>query len=310
MGRFLTRDTWPGEVNRPLSLNRWGYVEGNPINYTDPTGHVLCGTDCIIQGAIQINAPEVLMYDETQAPKNITFSGSPLTPPRIIYNRNCLDERVVPPGTDQSQFIPSRCEPTWPLDRNRHGTITYHSGLCGQISIAAILAGLIPGVTANDVVDNFMKHRPGFAPDYTGVNELKKFINEYYGGYLYAWEAERAKFRDENPLIQKLRHSLNGGYVIAGIRVSASTGQLRNGVVDSRAPNRSFGTTGAAMHWVVITGVSNEWNLGGNWRWIRIYNPFGNQTEYYWWGDFQSSWESDQGVMLRISIFKGKDMLR
>ncbi len=40
-GRFLTRDTWMGEYNRPLSLNRWAYVEGNPVNYIDPTG--LCG---------------------------------------------------------------------------------------------------------------------------------------------------------------------------------------------------------------------------------------------------------------------------
>lgn len=37
-GRFLTRDTWMGDYNRPLSLNRWNYVEGNPINFTDPTG--------------------------------------------------------------------------------------------------------------------------------------------------------------------------------------------------------------------------------------------------------------------------------
>lgn len=39
MGRFLTRDTWPGESTRPLSLNRWGYVEGDPVNFVDPTGH-------------------------------------------------------------------------------------------------------------------------------------------------------------------------------------------------------------------------------------------------------------------------------
>jgi RHS repeat-associated protein len=37
-GRFLTRDTWMGEYNRPLSLNRWNYTSSNPINYTDPTG--------------------------------------------------------------------------------------------------------------------------------------------------------------------------------------------------------------------------------------------------------------------------------
>lgn len=28
-----------GDVNRPLSLNRWMYVEGNPINLTDPSGN-------------------------------------------------------------------------------------------------------------------------------------------------------------------------------------------------------------------------------------------------------------------------------
>lgn len=37
-GRFLTRDTWQGDYDRPLSLNRWLYVSGNPINRTDPSG--------------------------------------------------------------------------------------------------------------------------------------------------------------------------------------------------------------------------------------------------------------------------------
>lgn len=39
IGRFMSRDTWAGDYNRPLSLNRWNYVEGNPINYTDPSGN-------------------------------------------------------------------------------------------------------------------------------------------------------------------------------------------------------------------------------------------------------------------------------
>jgi RHS repeat-associated protein len=42
-GRFLTRDTWMGDYNSPLSLNRWMYVEGNPINYTDPSGRYPAG---------------------------------------------------------------------------------------------------------------------------------------------------------------------------------------------------------------------------------------------------------------------------
>ena len=38
-GRFNTKDSWQGDYNRPLSLNRWMYTEGNPVNYTDPSGH-------------------------------------------------------------------------------------------------------------------------------------------------------------------------------------------------------------------------------------------------------------------------------
>jgi RHS repeat-associated protein len=41
-GRFQSRDTWSGDVNRPLSLNRWMYVEGNPVNFIDPSGHIPC----------------------------------------------------------------------------------------------------------------------------------------------------------------------------------------------------------------------------------------------------------------------------
>lgn len=40
MGRFLTKDTWEGDANLPMSFNKWNYVNGNPITYHDPTGHV------------------------------------------------------------------------------------------------------------------------------------------------------------------------------------------------------------------------------------------------------------------------------
>lgn len=39
-GRFLTRDMWGGDANSPMSFNRWMYVAGNPINYTDPSGNI------------------------------------------------------------------------------------------------------------------------------------------------------------------------------------------------------------------------------------------------------------------------------
>ena len=38
VGRFMTRDTWDGDINKPLSLNRWNYTRGNPVNFVDPSG--------------------------------------------------------------------------------------------------------------------------------------------------------------------------------------------------------------------------------------------------------------------------------
>jgi RHS repeat-associated protein len=39
VGRFVSRDKWEGNSTRPLSINRWNYVEGNPVNLTDPSGN-------------------------------------------------------------------------------------------------------------------------------------------------------------------------------------------------------------------------------------------------------------------------------
>ena len=38
-GTFLTEDSYLGEDTDPLSQNRYSYVQNNPVNYTDPSGH-------------------------------------------------------------------------------------------------------------------------------------------------------------------------------------------------------------------------------------------------------------------------------
>ena len=38
-GRFISKDSWEGSPQRPLTLNAWNYVEGNPINSADPMGY-------------------------------------------------------------------------------------------------------------------------------------------------------------------------------------------------------------------------------------------------------------------------------
>lgn len=44
-GTFLSRDTWEGDANLPMSYNRWLYTYANPVNYADPSGMVTVDPD-------------------------------------------------------------------------------------------------------------------------------------------------------------------------------------------------------------------------------------------------------------------------
>jgi RHS repeat-associated protein len=39
-GRFLSRDTWEGDENNPITYNKWTYANANPVMYTDPSGQL------------------------------------------------------------------------------------------------------------------------------------------------------------------------------------------------------------------------------------------------------------------------------
>ena len=41
-GRFMSRDTWAGDYKNPITLGKWLYANGNPINMMDPTGQKAC----------------------------------------------------------------------------------------------------------------------------------------------------------------------------------------------------------------------------------------------------------------------------
>ncbi len=45
--RFMTTDPLSGDIGDPQSLNKFGYVENNPVNWTDPLGlYTYCGDHC------------------------------------------------------------------------------------------------------------------------------------------------------------------------------------------------------------------------------------------------------------------------
>lgn len=121
-GRFLTRDTWMGEYNRPLSLNRWAYVEGNPINFADPTGNLR--TPCIDPiRAIDKWAwsgpgwdPEDIKKRVDEAEKYVFHTSDPMdtyVAAGIAIQCAGLDEPRDYSGQGIAQITPKQAETPW-----------------------------------------------------------------------------------------------------------------------------------------------------------------------------------------------------
>jgi RHS repeat-associated protein len=71
LGRFVQRDSWPGNKRRPMSLNHWFYTNGNPLKYTDPTGHCIDGFTTIICIALAGAAVGALVSYGSQVASNV-----------------------------------------------------------------------------------------------------------------------------------------------------------------------------------------------------------------------------------------------
>jgi hypothetical protein len=291
-GRYLTRDSWQGDYNRPLSLNRWNYVEGNPVNRFDPSGMVPCS---MLPPEDQVNctyAPppdiDIHQYDETRIPDKITFS--PKLPLDHIkgWEAGKIGTQLVDPN---------------------------NTGLCGPASVAWIVSLFFPDVSIQDVTKNYTRllssskiskcvvdvksdmcklpFEQSKDPNYNGVRQMAGLVNVGYGHIL------SAKYGDVNregmeSRILLYRSNIGSHYLIAGVMANGSNGMLRNG-----APNGKFSANGV-YHFVVITGISDQWENYPNteespWKWVRVFNPFNNRPEYYWWGDFYRSWARYRG---------------
>jgi hypothetical protein len=182
-----------------------------------------------------------------------------------------------------------------------------HTGLCGLTSLAAILTRVSPNISLNDVVGTWDKLHDKVAPDYLGLSEIKRFVNDAYSDFLKTrsgtFVGTDAEY--ETKIAGLIKQMLMpGSHIITGIQIDGSNRYL------IRGRGVKTQTTNGADHWIVITGISTQWNRetesDSQYKWIRIYNPFDNNTEYYWWPDFKSSWRynSDNGLVRNPSYLE------
>lgn len=235
---------------------------------------------------------EEARVNEKVAPDGVTFIGNDLAPP-VIKRYDAEAGEVVPvePGTNGSQFIDNTYGednkgPKWGRYVDKYGNDQWHTGLCGQASIAAILNSRFP-VSVNQIVDVFVTEIGG-VPDYTSASELATVINEWYGDILHADYGTVADYYGDGGNLDDMPAIMgewlgNGDYIIAGVGINGG-GEVWDDRAGELIPN-------GAGHWVVITGIANDPQTDT--QWVRIYNPFDNETEYYTWEDFKDAWSND-----------------
>jgi len=84
-GRFLSRDTWEGDYSSPLSLNRWMYVEGNPVNRVDPTGQT-------VRSALDLIRSNRTIIKSTAEQNHL----EPILLAGVVFSENRNDYNFVP----------------------------------------------------------------------------------------------------------------------------------------------------------------------------------------------------------------------
>ena len=194
-----------------------------------------------------------------------------------------------------------------PVKADAKGNCPLPSGLinnkyCGDVAVAAIL-GVDPATIISQGYDNDQRHY-----DYsTSADYWVTFINQNYKN---TFHAEKAYPAENDQLGSWVHDQLQSGYALLSMVyiMGGNRGYKDINNIDAsqnRAANVNgrVGGSGKIEHWVVITGISNQWkntyNPGAGqvidypnspWNWVRVYNPFMNANQYYWWGDFLPAW--------------------
>ena len=113
LGRFVQADTIVPNTADPQSFNRYSYVLGNPLRYTDPSGHCIVGEDgqCDVEATRElyrdwwmyrraVRAMRIMIWRE-QRPNERAMEGAA----HVLWNRAGHNiNRVLPEVSKPGQF--------------------------------------------------------------------------------------------------------------------------------------------------------------------------------------------------------------
>jgi RHS repeat-associated protein len=326
-GSFISKDTWEGDALAPMSYVPWLFGYANPVMNVDPSGRIPvdCGDqdeDCRLARPDPAKTQAYLKeytkkYNEKVPPPGITFTGRDLA--RIQVNTYASGKAEDNSNVNGAQIITLQGGTKPVPGLCGHLSLAAILGLSSD-EILKYFFEAYPAITIKNEDGSETTYPKGTAnrpklvnsiwvSDYvdlttsTTLEELQTILSEYNSKEHEPRFYAKIESFNADGWGQSLRNYLQAGYsVICGITIDGNTGRLQNSAVGEQFyyanTEEKYKFT---EHWIVITGISDTWVYDDGWmykprdrnrispmNWLRIYNPYDNETEYYWWGDLQA----------------------
>jgi RHS repeat-associated protein len=117
IGRFITEDAVTGSIDSPLSLNRYSYVEDNPMTFNDPSGNVIAipggGVISYIPHPQPPAPPPTVQPSYEKTTRNALVPGTSPNPPPPVSGQTQPQNPGQSPNTSSKMGIGQYFESLW-----------------------------------------------------------------------------------------------------------------------------------------------------------------------------------------------------
>ncbi|MCF7830823.1 hypothetical protein K9M41_02415 [Candidatus Gracilibacteria bacterium] len=107
LGRFISRDSWEGDLKDPQSLNKYSYVQNNPLKYVDPSGNTFA--ESIALGGMFTVADGPLLIGDIIGVSIIVGAAiyqAAIIAKTVIGNLNNLKDNISPFPANRNESSP------------------------------------------------------------------------------------------------------------------------------------------------------------------------------------------------------------
>jgi RHS repeat-associated protein len=230
VGRFSSKDQWLGLFDLPQSLNRWTYVQNNPLYYQDPSGRTPFS-----EGDVEkfVRNNDIQFFSIGTTTEDLGFEPwllKALEQEHVSELLSIMSGRLRPfQNKDIGEFTEGTLSSLYQATHAEATTLLLNSGLCGvtdlELEAAHLSLIVLAGIPASEHYEyrpkTFWPLYPVLMPDgrliyEPGWDKTGHFFNHAFLTFEYLYCADR-DYSEANNLLGTIRVFRTGTEVVANL---------------------------------------------------------------------------------------------